>query len=204
MSSLILGRDAAVEILNGECEILLFPNLFSAAESACYLEQLKSEIEWRSESIMMFGKPVLQPRLTAFYGEAQRTYRYSGITMKPNAWTKTLLEIKSRIEPLSAVSFTSALLNLYRSQKDSMGWHRDNEKELGLNPIIGSVSFGATRTFKLRAYADKKRQVSVELESGSFLVMRGETQTLWEHSLPKTSRPKEARINLTFRMIQAF
>jgi len=182
-------------------DVLLFENFFLKEESEKYFNHLLNEIKWKQEPIIIFGKEVMQPRLTAWYGNADKPYTYSGLTMQPNAWTKQLLEIKNKIETVSEVKFTSALLNFYRDGKDSMGWHRDNEKELGLNPVIGSVSFGTSRIFKLRNYKDKNIVKSIELTNGSFLLMRGETQHYWEHALPKTSKPKGARINITFRTI---
>lgn len=149
----------------------------------------------------MFGKEILQPRLTALYGDADKKYSYSGITMQPQQWTKSLLEIKDKIEQVAGVTFTTALLNFYRDGKDSMGWHRDNEKVLGINPVIGSVSFGAARTFQFRNYKEKKITQSIELTHGSFLMMKGETQHHWEHQLPKTNKQLAGRINITFRVI---
>jgi alkylated DNA repair dioxygenase AlkB len=144
----------------------------------------------------------MQPRLTAWYGDPDKYYEYSGITMHPKKWTNTLLEIKHRIETLSPVTFNSALLNQYRHEKDSVGWHRDNEKSLGINPVIGSVSFGASRNFLFRHYADKTVRHSVELTHGSLLLMQGQTQHCWEHSIPKQTAATGPRINITFRKIQ--
>ncbi len=183
-------------------EIQYFPSLFNLDESHDFLNRLQTEIAWRQEPIRIFGKLVMQPRLTALYGDLEKEYRYSGLLMKPLAWTETLLEIKKRIEGLSDVTFTTALLNLYRNEKDSMGWHRDNEKELGPNPVIGSVSFGATRSFQLRHYYKKNLKEVIDLEHGSFLLMRGSTQHFWEHCLPKRSKSCEPRINITFRVIK--
>ncbi len=183
-------------------EILLFQNFFSDQESKKYSHYLENEIKWKQEPITIFGKKIMQPRLTAFYGDTEKVYSYSGINMKPYAWTNELLEIKTKIETVAQVKFTSALLNFYRNEKDSMGWHRDNEKELGDHPVIGSVSFGATRIFQLRDYKSKNITKSVELTNGSFLLMRGETQHVWEHQLPKTSKHTGKRINMTFRIIQ--
>jgi alkylated DNA repair dioxygenase AlkB len=183
-------------------EAFLFQNFFSEPESEKYFQHLANEIKWKQEPIKIFGKEMMQPRLTAFYGDAEKTYSYSGITMQPHFWTKELLEIKAKIETAAQVKFTSTLLNFYRNEKDSMGWHRDNEKELGDNPVIGSVSFGAARIFQLRDYKRRSITKSIELTNGSFLLMRGETQHIWEHQLPKTSRQTSARINITFRIIQ--
>lgn len=143
----------------------------------------------------------MQPRLTAWYGDAGKDYSYSGITMQPLAWTDTLMAIKQSADKVAGVSFNSALLNLYRDGKDSMGWHRDNEKELGTNPVIASVSFGAPRRFLLRHYTDKKLVREIVLTHGSLLLMRGETQHYWEHSIPKTAKPAGSRINITFRIV---
>jgi alkylated DNA repair dioxygenase AlkB len=122
--------------------------------------------------------------------------------MKPTAWLPELLEIKKKIETVAQVDFTTVLLNLYRTGKDSMGWHSDDEKELGLNPLIVSVSFGATRIFKLQHNNNKSLRHSLELTDGSLLVMQGQTQHFWKHAIPKTSKITEPRINLTFRVIQ--
>lgn len=189
-------------ILPYQGHAFLFPGFFTKTESKHYLQALLKEIDWRQEPIKIFGKEIMQPRLTAWYGFSNKPYTYSGITMAPAAFTATLLAIKEKIEPLAKVEFTSALLNLYRDGKDSMGWHRDNEPELGINPIIGSVSFGATRTFKLRHYSDKKDTQTIPLTDGSFLLMNGETQHYWEHHIPKTSKPVGMRINITFRVIR--
>ncbi|HXB43239.1 MAG TPA: alpha-ketoglutarate-dependent dioxygenase AlkB [Puia sp.] len=182
-------------------EAYLFPDFFSKQESEEYFNYLSNEIKWRQVPIQIFGKQVMQPRLTAFYGDIEKTYCYSGLTLKPNRWTIKLHEIKAKIETVAETSFTSALLNFYRDEKDSMGWHRDNEKELGLHPVIGSVSFGAPRIFQMRNYKNKGIIQSIELTNGSFFLMRGETQHHWEHRLPKTREPKNARLNLTFRVI---
>ena len=183
-------------------EALLFPDFFSKKESEKYFNHLNNEIKWKQEPIEIFGKEVMQPRLTAFYGDVEKVYSYSGIAMQPYQWTNELLEIKAKIETVAQTRFTSALLNYYRNEKDSMGWHRDNEKGLGLYPVIASVSFGASRIFQLRDHKNKNIIKSIELTNGSFLLMRGETQHHWEHQLPKTSKPKNVRFNLTFRVIQ--
>jgi alkylated DNA repair dioxygenase AlkB len=182
-------------------EVHYFSDLFSREESASFLSTLLREIEWKQEPIVMFGKKMMQPRLTAWYGDAGKTYRYSGITMQPKPWTPSLLEIKHRIESKAGVTFNSALANQYRDENDSMGWHRDDEKELGKNPVIGSVNFGASREFRLRHREKKDLSVALTLESGSFLLMGGETQHHWLHSVPKCRTSRAARINLTFRII---
>jgi alkylated DNA repair dioxygenase AlkB len=182
-------------------EVLYYSGFFTPGESDMYLQLLENEIIWKQEPVKIFGKEVLQPRLTALYGDQDKPYTYSGVTMRPHKWTMPLLEIKRKIEEKAGVHFSSVLLNFYRGGKDSMGWHRDNEKELGINPVIGSVSFGATRTFILRNCGNRKIKRSVELTHGSFLLMKGSTQHFWEHHVPKTEKTISPRINLTFRII---
>lgn len=188
-------------ILPSKGEAILYAQFFSAEESDVYLTQLTNNINWKQEPIKIFGRTVMQPRLTALCGDTDKKYSYSGITMQPMQWTEQLLKIKAKIETIAGVKFTTALLNFYRHGNDSMGWHRDNEKELGRNPVIGSVSFGAARKFQFRNYADKKIVKNIELTHGSFLLMQGETQHHWEHQLPKTAQTILPRINITFRVI---
>jgi alkylated DNA repair dioxygenase AlkB len=193
--------DSFPNLLPFDGEVYLLQHFFTPAESDVFLEQLIHQVAWKQEPIKMFGKLIMQPRLTAWYGDLDKTYRYSGITMTPLPWSDTLLTLKNKINAFAGTSFTSALLNYYRDGKDSMGWHRDNEKELGLNPVIASVTFGAARNFQLRHYRDKKNLTNIMLTHGSLLLMRGTTQHYWEHQLPKTSKVIAARINITFRVI---
>ena len=192
---------ANAQILPKDGDAVFLPQFFSPTASDIYLNTLLNEIAWRQEPIVMFGRSVMQPRLTAWYGDQGTAYRYSGITMIAHQWTETLSEIKSRVESEAGVKFNSVLLNYYRNEKDSMGWHRDNERELGDRPVIASVSFGATRKFNFRYYREKTLKRSIELTHGSLLLMRGETQHYWEHSISKTARPLGPRINLTFRTV---
>jgi alkylated DNA repair dioxygenase AlkB len=200
MQSSIFNSEA-MHILPHDGDAVLYPGFFSSGESDHYFNSLLNEINWKQEPIKIFGKEVMQPRLTAWYGDSDKAYTYSGITMQPHAWTKSLQAIKEKIERVPAVTFTSALLNLYRNGKDSIGWHRDNEKELGNAPVIGSVSFGGPRIFQFRSYKTKSDTKSFELTHGSFLLMRGETNNYWEHQVPKTNQPVKERINITFRVI---
>lgn len=183
---------------HGEAKLF---SLYSKEEADDYYQKLLVEIKWKQEPIKIFGKEVLQPRLTAWYADKGKVYSYSGITMHWNEWTETLLKIKSKVELVTGYSFNSALLNYYRNGNDSMGWHRDNEKELGILPIIASISFGAARMFKFRNYYEKKQSLAFPLESGSLLLMTGETQHHWEHALAKTKGVISGRINITFRRI---
>jgi len=184
-------------------EVYLFPELFDRSTSNELFELLTQNIQWKQEPVKIMGQEILQPRLTAWYGDEGMAYSYTGITMHPLPWTDELLTIKNAIEEVSGEHFNSALLNLYRDGSDSVGWHRDNEKSLGINPVIGSVSFGESREFSLKHYKDKKLRGKVMLDSGSFLLMKGETQHNWLHSIQKNPAITKPRINITFRTIKA-
>lgn len=165
------------------------------------MQQLQKNLEWRHEPIRIFGKMVMQPRLTALYGDPDRPYGYSGISMNPLVWTKELFELKEAIEKFTGDQFTHVLCNLYRDGQDSMGWHRDNEAVLGKNPSIASVTFGATRVFQIRHYEAKSHKIDLPLTHGSLLLMTGESQHHWEHQIPKSKKAFGPRINLTFRKL---
>ncbi|MEP3836231.1 MAG: alpha-ketoglutarate-dependent dioxygenase AlkB [Algibacter sp.] len=184
-----------------DAEIAYYPEFFNTIEANRYFESLLNEIKWQQDSITIYGKTYLQPRLTSFYANNTNTYKYSNITMQPHPFNGDLLLIKSKIETQLKVKFTSCLANLYRDGKDSNGWHADNEKELGKNPIIASVSFGAERYFNLKHKVDKSLKTKLILQHGSLLVMQGKTQNNWLHQIPKTKKKIGKRINLTFRII---
>lgn len=185
-----------------DADIILFDEFFTKTESEKLYKNLIEKINWQQYTIKMFGKILNQPRLTAFYGEENKPYAYSGLKLTPNPWTEDLLFIKSRITKTAQINFSSVLLNYYRNGQDSMGWHSDDEKELGQNPVIGSISFGETRLFQLRHLTRKDlKKVDIKLTNGSFLLMKGQTQHYWEHQIPKTSKHITPRINLTFRTI---
>ncbi|CAH1567377.1 Alkylated DNA repair protein [Vibrio jasicida] len=174
------------------------PNFLSNLEADRYFSNLRSTLPWQQERITMFGRSVLQPRLQAWHGDV--AYTYSGLTMSPHPWTPDLNELKARCEAIAKVQFNSVLANLYRHGQDSMGWHQDNEPELGGNPVIASVNLGETRRFLLRNL-HCKTQLEYELSHGALLIMAGELQHHWKHAVPKTAKPKGERINLTFRHI---
>ncbi len=191
------------QILNlPDTEIIYYPSLFNKKEADAIFAQLANEIPWQQDDIQVFGKTHPQPRLTALFGNEGKPYSYSNIKMQPHPWTPLLQKIKWQIESITDTNFTTVLLNQYRDGKDSNGWHADNEKELGINPIIASVSFGAERVFQLKHNSIKGLKKSIILEHGSLLIMRGTTQHFWKHQIPKTSKPIGSRINLTFRIIK--
>ena len=174
------------------------PQFLNLQRSEQYFQQLKSELNWQQEHITLFGKPVLQPRLQTWLGDA--VYTYSGLTMHPQPWTSTILDLKTQCERQAQTRFNSVLGNLYRDGEDYMGWHQDNERELGHQPVIASLNFGATRQFVFK-HKITKEKIAFQLTPGSLLIMAGETQQYWQHALPKTKRVNEPRINLTFRYI---
>ena len=182
-------------------EIIYYPNFFNMNVANNYFKRLLNNIEWQQDTITLFGKTHLQPRLTAFYANNKNTYKYSNIVMNPHRFKKDLLNIKKTIESELNTEFTSCLANLYRDGNDGMGWHADNEKELGKNPIIASISFGAERNFHLKHKTNKNLKTKLVLQHGSLLLMQGETQSNWLHQLPKTKKTIGNRINLTFRII---
>jgi alkylated DNA repair dioxygenase AlkB len=184
-----------------DAELLYHPAFFDKAESDRIFKTLLETIEWKQDKIMMYGKELPLPRLSAWYGDNNKPYTYSGITLNPLPWTDELLLIKGKIEVEAKVKFSSVLINRYRDGQDYVGWHTDAEKELGKNPIIGSVNFGATRKFQLRRIDDHKEKFEVELKHGTFLVMGGATQHFWQHQVPKTALKIGERLNLTFRVI---
>jgi alkylated DNA repair dioxygenase AlkB len=185
-----------------DAEIDYYPNFIDSERASELFSKLLAEVAWQHDSITIFGKTYPQPRLTALYGNEGKPYSYSNLKMHPHLWTPLLLQIKAEVEAICQVSFTTVLLNYYRDGNDSNGWHADNEKELGVNPIIASVSLGASRRFHLQHNTRKAEKLQLTLTSGSLLVMQGTTQHFWKHQLPKTKKVIGPRINLTFRIIQ--
>nr|WP_299344958.1 alpha-ketoglutarate-dependent dioxygenase AlkB [Allomuricauda sp.] len=185
-----------------DSEIWYTPHFFDSEKANRYFDVLRRDTPWQQDDITIFGKTYAQPRLTALYASNTKSYSYSSIVMHPQPFTSTLLQIKEAIEADANTNFTTCLLNLYRDGKDSNGWHSDDEKELGENPVIASVTLGQERYFHLRHKEDKSLKHKILLQHGSLLVMRGETQHCWQHQIAKTARKINERINLTFRVIR--
>lgn len=166
------------------------------------LRKLIDETPWRSETVTVWGKTYQQPRLIAWYGDEGQRYSYSGISLEPLPWTKTLLDIRELVQQLSNERFNSVLLNFYRDHRDGMGFHSDDERELGPTPTIASVSLGATRVFVLKhKFRSDIKPIRLELGTGSVLIMKGQTQRNWKHGIDKQTKPCGPRVNLTFRRI---
>lgn len=195
-------NNTPIKLALPDANITYYSSFFSPEESSEYFQILLNEIEWQEDDIKVFGKTYKQPRLTALYGMNNASYRYSGITMFPKPFNFILKEIKTKIEEITEIKFTTVLLNFYRDGSDSNGWHSDDEKELGENPVIVSISLGAERTFRLRHKKDKTKKKNLILQHGSLLIMKGETQHHWQHCIPKSKKDIKPRINLTFRVIK--
>lgn len=188
-------------ILPSHGEALLFPDFFTIQESDTYFDHFKNDVTWIQEPVIQFGKKRLQPRLTAFFADEHTEYSSRGLTLKAKYWTVPLLNIKAKLEAKFETSFNECLLNYYRDGKDYMNWHRDNAHALGEYPVIVTASFGATRIFQFRDYKEKVPVVSLELDHGSVLLVKKQTQEFWEQRLPKTTLSLGPRINLTFRLM---
>ena len=197
-----MKKNRLVKIPMQDAEVSYQSEFVLASDRAAILRHLIAEVPWRQDNIVIWGKLHSQPRLVAWYGDPDCSYTYSGTTLSPLPWTNPLLDIRSRIESLTATTFNSVLLNYYRDNRDSMGFHSDDEPELGKEPVIASLSLGEERTFVLKHKVNKlAKPVRLRLESGSLLLMKGETQRYWKHGIAKESRPCGPRINLTFRRI---
>ena len=197
-------QEKAFEVISlSDGEILFMRNFFTPSEAKHYFDLLQNNISWKQEEVRFYGKTYPVPRKTAWYGYEGFNYSYSGINCLPEIWTKELLEIKFQIEKfITGEDFTSVLLNLYNDGNDKMGWHADNEKELGENPTIASVSLGETRRFDIKHRQNPDLNFKFELTSGSLLIMRGALQHHWVHQIPAQKKVKNPRINLTFRTIK--
>jgi alkylated DNA repair dioxygenase AlkB len=196
---LFSGGEQHLKLPNAE--LIYIPDFYQFEDANNYFRLLKNTTIWEQDDITVFGKTYKQPRLTALFGTNAQTYNYSNITMHPKPFTDTLLDIKTKIETKSEAAFNTVLLNLYRDGQDSNGWHADNEKELGNNPIIASVSFGAERPFHFKHRTLKSERHKLNLAHGSLLIMKGEMQHYWLHQIAKTKKVIGERLNLTFRKL---
>lgn len=184
-----------------DADITYYPSFFDDELVTQLYKNLSETIPWQQDKIKVYGKEYAQPRLTALYGNDGKPYSYSNIKMQPYPWTVQLQKIKDHIENCTDTTYTTVLLNYYRDGSDSNGWHADNEKELGQNPTIASLSLGSERMFQLKHNTIPNMKQNLVLENGSLLLMKGVTQHFWKHQIPKTAKPIAGRINLTFRTI---
>ena len=194
----LFGNDPTANLLPGDGVVNYHGPILNLVESRRYCETLLRTVPWKNDEAIIYGKHVITARKVAWYGDSNYTYTYSGTTKTAVVWTKELSELKTLVEERTGASYNSCLLNLYSSGEEGMGWHSDDEKSLGRNTTIASVSFGAERKFAFR-HKRTEQTLSLVLEDGSLLVMKGSTQTHWQHCVPKTKKIEMPRINLTFR-----
>jgi alkylated DNA repair dioxygenase AlkB len=201
MSGLFDGGAELERLPLPDADVQMLRRLPLQASDALILRRLIDETDWCQENVVVWGKSHPQPRLIAWHGDAGKSYSYSGIAMNPVPWTPLLEELRGVVEPLTGERFNSVLLNYYRDARDSMGYHSDDERELGPEPTIASVSFGEVRDFVFKHKSKTMKPVRVPLPSGSLLLMKGPTQANWKHGIEKSTRPMGPRVNLTFRRI---
>ncbi|MCW4471513.1 alpha-ketoglutarate-dependent dioxygenase AlkB [Xanthomonas sp. H13-6] len=184
-----------------DADVVLRPQWLPAQDAQALLRTLLDEVPWEIHRIRIFGREVDSPRLSCWMGDPQARYRYSGTRFEPHPWLPALLPLRERLQAETGRTFNSVLLNRYRDGRDGMGWHSDDEPELGPAPVIASLSLGATRRFVLRDRRQPSRKAEFALAHGDLLLMAGQTQRHCQHALPKTARAVGERINLTFRWI---
>jgi len=184
-----------------DAEVMLDPCWLSPAAADALFASVRRGIAWEVHRIRLFGRGIDSPRLSCWIGDPGCGYRYSGMRFEPRPWPAALLPVRERLERASGAEFNSVLANLYRDGRDSMGWHSDDEPELGPAPAIASISLGATRQFVLKHRREPDRKLVLELGHGSLLLMSGATQRNYKHALPRTAKPVGERINLTFRRV---
>ncbi|MCB1178021.1 MAG: alpha-ketoglutarate-dependent dioxygenase AlkB [Leptospiraceae bacterium] len=201
MINLEISNGKLIKIDLENTDIDYVENFLNQKEADKLFIYLKENIPWENKKIRIFGKWIPEPRLTAWYGDDKKIYKYSGLSRKPLPWIPILTEFKIKIEKISGFSFNSVLLNYYRNGKDSNDWHSDNEKELGKDPKIASLSLGVERKFEFKNKNFPDRKKNLQLKHGSLLLMGSNSQALWKHRLPKEKRITGERINLTFRWI---
>ena len=196
-----LGQSIRIPLKDGsDCHYL--PEWLSANESKELFERLLENVHWKHENIRIMGRWIPQPRLTAWYGDKDACYTYSGLKNEPLKWLPELHRIRTRLQEEFQTPFNSVLLNYYRDGSDSMGYHSDDEKELGETPVIASLSLGASRRFLIRSRtSDNDSSHRIDLDTGSLLMMSGHMQTNYKHALPKSKKVMSGRINLTYRFI---
>jgi alkylated DNA repair dioxygenase AlkB len=198
----IQSQTQSQTIIAPQTELILYPEFLSTSESAEVQTQLHNEIHWRQDSIKVYGKVHKIPRLQTFQGEPGIRYQYSNLILETEPWHPLVLSLKKRIEQHCQHLFNSVLINRYRSGQDKMGWHSDDEPELGTNPVIASLSLGSDRRFLLKHRWDKQlAKIELNLGQGALLLMTEQTQHFWQHTVPSSKRVQEERINLTFRYV---
>ena len=196
----LFEEDRVSNLLPKDGTVNYYGKVLASKDADQYFNSLMQNILWENDEVIIFGKPIVTKRKVAWYGDSDCSYTYSNTTKQALAWTKELSYLKQIVEELAETKFNSCLLNLYHNGNEGIGWHSDDEKSLGKNNTIASLSFGAERNFSFK-HKQTKQIVSLVLEHGSLLIMKDATQTNWLHSLPKSKSVTQPRINLTFRTI---
>lgn len=196
----LFDQERISNLLHKDGTVNYYRNVLTHNEANRYFDLLLQHILWTNDEAVIFGKHIIAKRKVAWYGDSDYLYTYSNTTKQALTWTKELSDLKQRVEEVTGTKFNSCLLNLYHNGDEGIAWHSDDEKPLGENSIIASLSFGAERKFSFK-HKHTKQTISVVLEHGSLLIMKDATQTNWLHSLPKSKKITRPRINLTFRTI---
>jgi len=197
----LFNQELLSNLLPYDGEVRYYGKIMPLSEADVYFHHLFQDIQWKNDEAVIFGKHIITGRKVAWYGDEAFDYTYSNTTKRALPWTSDLLSLKQLAEQLTGATYNSCLLNLYHHGEEGMAWHSDDEKTLGKDTSIASFSFGAERKFAFK-HKESKELVSIFLEHGSLLLMKGSTQTNWWHRLPKTTKVKTPRINLTFRTMQ--
>jgi alkylated DNA repair dioxygenase AlkB len=197
----LFNENGVSNLLPKDGRVNYYGKVLPSKEANQYLDLLMQNILWENDEVIIFGKHIITKRKTAWYGDSDYLYTYSNTTKQALAWTKELSDLKQVVEELAGTKFNSCLLNLYHNGNEGMGWHSDDEKSLGKNNTIASLSLGAERKFLFK-HKQSQQIVSLVLEHGSLLIMKDATQANWLHSLPKSKNVTQPRINLTFRTIR--
>lgn len=196
----MLSTRHAEDLVTMDGTLSIIKAFYQRQQADRLFQQLTAEIDWQQEQLFIYGRRVTVPRLMSWHGDPGMHYRYSRIDHPPKPWTETLFRIKADLQQFCNSRFNSVMANMYRNGQDSMGCHADNEAELGSEPVIASISLGESRILRFR-HNHNGQTLDVELRHGDMLLMSGTLQQYWKHELPKTGRPKSARINLTYRKI---
>jgi len=198
---LFSNTDTCLNIEIPDGSLRLYPHFIKPEKADNYFRWLMDNINWKQESVFLYGKEHNVPRLSAWYGDEGKSYEYSGVRAEAISWNPILISIKEKIETISGTKYNSVLVNLYRDGSDGVAWHSDDEPELGADPIIASISFGEARQFQLKHKKQRDLTKSLVLPHGSLLLMGKKTQLNWLHQVPKSKRTLDPRINLTFRLV---
>jgi alkylated DNA repair dioxygenase AlkB len=196
-------RPPALQVLEfADADIRLNRQFLAPATATALMNELQTKVDWQQDALTLFGKTHMLPRLHQWYGDKGTAYKWSGIEMRPRPWLPALGKLRNAVQSHTNVLFNCVLINLYRDGKDCMGWHADDEVVLGKQPVIASISLGAERDLLLRRRDSHSKSQCISLNHGSLLIMAGDTQSNWQHALPRRKYVADARINLTFRYIR--